>query len=144
MPAKRGTDSFSVRGVLNFSGGYWKSCCNYPGYSDLLAFLCGSQVHPLEIKNIPPILAGKILPPPGQQERLFSLPFSFHIFPFQRGKPDIFYGINLKGLSSLGKREDGRDFWKGLFSRLNSYETEEKNQKKPGENQKFSAPEEYR
>jgi hypothetical protein len=35
LPAKRGTDSFFGRGILNFFSGYWKSCCNYQGYLGL-------------------------------------------------------------------------------------------------------------
>jgi hypothetical protein len=47
--------------------------------SGLATFLCGTQVNPLEIKNVPPILACKFLPSPGQQERLSLRDIS--IFP---------------------------------------------------------------
>jgi hypothetical protein len=73
---------------------------------NLPAFLRGTQVNPLDIRNVPPILAGKFLPPPGQQERLFASRFNFFtISLFQKGN----------FISSLWKREAGRDF-RELFS----------------------------
>ena len=41
------------------------------GVSSVLpAFLRGTQVDPLDIRNVQPVLAGKFLPSPGQQDRL--------------------------------------------------------------------------
>jgi hypothetical protein len=43
-------------------------------------------VNPLEIRNIPPILAGKILPSPGQQGRLFvSIDFIYSQLALMKG-----------------------------------------------------------
>ncbi len=51
FPAKRGTDSFFAREVLNFCNGKWKSFCNSWVIPNLPAFLCGTQVNPLEIRT---------------------------------------------------------------------------------------------
>jgi len=40
-----------------------------------LRFSAGSKVNLLDKTNIPPILAARIFPSPGQQERLFPLRF---------------------------------------------------------------------
>jgi hypothetical protein len=52
----------------------------------LPAFLRGTQANPLDLRKVPPILAGKFLPPPGQQDRFFlpSVLF-FHSFPWGGG-----------------------------------------------------------
>ena len=54
--------------------------------SNLPTFLGGTQVNPFYLTNVPPILASKFLPPPGQQDKLLPSRFEFfHSFPFTKG-----------------------------------------------------------
>jgi hypothetical protein len=54
-------------------------------------------------------------------------PFEKHSNPpyspfFKGGKGSMIHRIPAKNLSSLWKREAGRDFWQGRFKRLNCYQ----------------------
>ena len=50
--------------------------------SNLPTFLGGTQVNPFYLTNVPPILASKFFPPPGQQDKLLPSRFEFfHGFP---------------------------------------------------------------
>jgi hypothetical protein len=54
--------------------------------SNLPTFLGGTQVNPFYLTNVPPILASKFFPPPGQQDKLLPSRFEFlHSFPFTKG-----------------------------------------------------------
>ena len=89
--AKRGTDFFLVRGVLNHALRDRRANGNHilitRASSNLPMFLGGIQVNPFYLTNVPPILASKFFPPPGQQDKLLPSRFEFlHSLPPPRGK----------------------------------------------------------
>jgi hypothetical protein len=88
----------------------------------LPAFLRGTQANPLDVRNVPPILAGKFLPPPGQQDRsLLPSVLFFSQLPFFKGGNPL---CKVNGIKKalLPLKKGGREGFLGrLFNWINTY-----------------------